>query len=293
MIQVEANAKINLTLDILGKRPDGYHEVAMVMQSVALSDMVFLEEGNEGIVLSLDTNEVPADASNLAYKAARLFLDEQGLTRGVRIHIQKRIPVAAGLAGGSTDAAAVLRGMDALLGTELAAPELARMGAIIGSDVPFCLTGGTMLATGRGEVLRRLPDMPAGWVVLAKPPESISTAWAYRTYDERPAAVHPDNAAMIAALADGLEAVARSVGNVLEAATIPSHPIIDDYKRCLTDNGALAALMSGSGPTVFALADSEETARKAARALQAAYPDAAAFVVPAVNGPGGIRRKDS
>ncbi len=293
MILVEAKAKINLTLDILGKRPDGYHEVAMVMQSVGLMDTIRLESGKDGISLSLDTGEVSADASNLAYQAARMFLDTHGIKQGVAIHIQKRIPVAAGLAGGSTDAAAVLRGMDALFGTGMTSLELGRLGAEIGSDVPFCLVGGTMLATGRGEILRRLPDMPGGGGVLAKPPERVSTAWAYRSYDERPSPAHPDNQAMIAALTDSLQAVAIQAVNVLEAAVLPAYPIIDEYKRCLIGHGALMALMSGSGPTVFALTESENLAHEAAQALKAEYPAAAVFVVPATSGPGTIRRQDS
>jgi len=293
MILVEANAKINLTLDILGKRPDGYHEVAMVMQSVGLSDLVRLEARDKEITLSLDSSEVPADASNLAYQAARVFMDCTGIKKGVAIQIEKRIPVAAGLAGGSADAAAVFRGMDSLFETKLSVSELARMGETIGSDIPFCVMGGTMLATGRGEILRRLPDIPEAWVVLAKPVESISTAWAYRTYDEKPAADHPDNQAMMAALKDDLDAVARHVGNVLETAAVPSYPVIEAYKRCLTANGALTAMMSGSGPTVFALADTEKNARGAAEALKNAYPAAAVFVVPAAHGPGMIRKMDS
>ena len=200
MISVEANAKINLTLDILGVRPDGYHEVKMVMQSVGLFDTIHLKKQPEGISLRLDTAELPADETNLAWKAARIFRDVYKIQSGVSISVEKRIPIAAGLAGGSTDAAGVLIGMNRLFETGLSAKALCSLGEKIGSDVPFCIEGGTMLATGRGELLRRLPDLPALSVVLAKPPVSVSTAWAYKTYDRIGAVIHPDTQAMLAAI---------------------------------------------------------------------------------------------
>lgn len=281
MVRVAANAKINLTLDILGRRTDGYHEVSMVMQSVGLSDAVCLSRRPRGIALRLDTPELPADETNLAWKAARLFLDERRIQDGVSIEIEKRIPVAAGLAGGSADAAGVLIGLNRLFGTALSAEALCALGARIGSDVPFCILGGTMLATGRGETLRRLPPMPSATVVLAKPPVGVSTAWAYRMYDRAGAARRPDTEAMLAALASGrVGGVAASLCNVLEAVTAEAHPVIGAYKRVLEANGALAGLMSGSGPTVFALAREESEAFRAADAVSRADPDAAVFVVP-------------
>lgn len=281
MVSVEANAKINLTLDILGVRSDGYHEVEMVMQSVGLFDTIRLEKQPEGISLRLDAAELPADETNLAWKAARIFLDVYKIQSGVSIYVEKRIPIAAGLAGGSTDAAGVLIGMNRLFETGLSANSLCELGQEIGSDVPFCVEGGTMLATGRGEILRRLPDLPAVSVVLAKPPVSVSTAWAYKTYDLIGSARHPDTKAMLAALSEkNPEKVACGLVNVLEDATMREHPIISAYKRILADNGAMASLMSGSGPTVFGLAKSRETAEKAAQSLSHAYPDAAVFVVP-------------
>jgi 4-diphosphocytidyl-2-C-methyl-D-erythritol kinase len=281
MVSVEANAKINLTLDILGVRSDGYHEVEMVMQSVGLFDTIRLEKQPEGISLRLDAAELPADETNLAWKAARIFLDVYKIQSGVSIAVEKRIPIAAGLAGGSTDAAGVLIGMNRLFETRLSANALCELGQKIGSDVPFCIEGGTMLATGRGEILRRLPDLPAVSVILAKPPVSVSTAWAYKTFDRIGSAHHPDTKAMLAALSEkNQEKVAHGLVNVLEEVTIREHPIIATYKRILTDNGALASLMSGSGPTVFGLAESRENAEKAAQALSRAYPDAAVFVAP-------------
>lgn len=278
---VEANAKINLTLDILGRRDDGYHEVAMVMQSVGLFDTLRMESVPEGIVLRLDTAALPADERNLAWRAARLFFDVHGLRCGVRIEIEKRIPIAAGLAGGSADAAAVLRGMDALFETRMSDADLSRLGAELGSDVPFCLHGGTMLATGRGEILTPLSPGLTAWVVLAKPPIEVSTAWAYRTFDEKVTAGRHRTPAMVRAIEEGkLAGIAARVGNDLEAVTEIAHPVIGAYKQILVNHGALVSLMSGSGPTVYALTHDEETAQEAAAALVAAHPEAAVFVVP-------------
>ena len=283
MVTIKANAKINLTLDILGKRRDGYHEVEMVMQSVALYDTVRMERKQAGISLQMDTKEILADETNLAWKAARLFFDVYKIQEGVFIEIKKRIPVAAGLAGGSADAAGVLIGMNRLFGKGLTEKDLCSLGEQIGSDVPFCIEGGTMLATGRGEILHRLPDLPPLFVVLAKPPVSVSTAWAYRNYDEAGALHHPDTKAMIAALSEGhVDNVASCLVNVLEEVTQKKYTIIETYKRLLMKNGAMASLMSGSGPTVFALAKTKTDADCAAAALTENYPDAAVFVVPTV-----------
>ena len=281
MVTVKANAKINLTLDILSKRLDGYHEVEMVMQSVGLFDTVRLERQQTGISLQMDTKELLADETNLAWKAARLFLDVYKIQDGVFIEIEKRIPIAAGLAGGSADAAGVLLGMNRLFGTGLSAKELCALGEQIGSDVPFCIEGGTMLATGRGEILRRLPDLPPLFVVLAKPPVSVSTAWAYKNYDKMGVLYHPDTKAMIAALSEGrVDNVASCLANVLEEVTQKEYTIIGAYKRVLMKNGAMASLMSGSGPTVFALAKTKTDADCAAAALAKNYPEATVLVVP-------------
>jgi 4-diphosphocytidyl-2-C-methyl-D-erythritol kinase len=210
-----------------------------------------------------------------------LFLDVYKIQEGVFIEIEKRIPVAAGLAGGSADAAGVLIGMNRLFEKGLTAKNLCSLGEQIGSDVPFCIEGGTMLATGRGEILRRLPDLPPMFVVLAKPPVSVSTAWAYRNYDENGALYHPDTKAMLVALSEGhVDKVASCLANVLEEVTQKKYSIIDAYKRVLMKNGAMASLMSGSGPTVFALVKTKADADCAAAALTKNYPDAAVFVVP-------------
>lgn len=283
MITIQANAKINLTLDILGMRPDGYHEVAMVMQSVGLFDTITLEKTSGGIELSLDRPGLEADERNLAWKAARLMLDTYDLKGGVKITLQKRIPIAAGLAGGSTDAAAVLRGMDELFALHLSGQELCHLGQSIGSDVPFCILGGTMLATGRGEVLKRLPDLPECYVVLAKPPIAVSTAWAYKNYDESGAEVHPDNEKIQQEIAaENLKGVSGLLCNVLESVTIKKYKEISHYKKLMLEYGALASMMSGSGPTVFALADREGRAREIADKMQQAT-DADVFVAKTVS----------
>ena len=268
MIMIKAYAKINLTLDILGQRPDGYHEGAMVMQSVGLYDTLQLEKAAKGIQLEIDVPGLAADASNLAWKAAQLVMDTYGIREGVRITLTKRIPMAAGLAGGSADAAAVLRGMDRLFALQCSEDELCSLGAKLGSDVPFCILGGTMLATGRGEQLRRLPDFPACSVVLAKPPISVSTAWAYQNYDAQGAEHHPDNGAMEKEIIAGnLKGASNLLCNVLESVTIKKHLEIEAYKKLMDENGALASMMSGSGPTVFALAPNLTEAKKLAASL--------------------------
>ncbi len=283
VITIKAYAKINLTLDILGKRPDGYHEVAMVMQSIGLYDTLQLGKTAEGIQLDIDVPGLAADASNLAWRAAQLVMDAYGIREGVHIVLNKRIPMAAGLAGGSADAAAVLRGMNELFSLGLDAAALCALGAKLGSDVPYCIQGGTMLATGRGELLRRLPDLPQCYVVLAKPPISVSTAWAYQNYDASGAENHPDNAAMEKEIVRGsLKGVSNLLCNVLESVTIKKYGQISRYKQLMMMEGALASMMSGSGPTVFALADSRESADRIAAAMEAAT-SAAVFSVQVVS----------
>ena len=269
MVTVEANAKINLTLDILGKRPDGFHEVAMVMQSIGLHDTLTMEKTDGEIALSINVPWLKADEKNLAWRAAELVRQEYGLKGGVRIDLVKRIPIAAGLAGGSADAAAVLKGMNELYNLQMSEARLCELGAKLGSDIPFCLMGGTMLATGRGEVLTRLADMPETWVVLAKPRISVSTAWAYQNYDEQGAEKHPDNEAIKKAIARGnRKAVAGLLCNVLESVTIKKYDVIADYKQMMLDKGAMASMMSGSGPTVFGLARNREQAEAIANVLR-------------------------
>ena len=282
VITIDGNAKINLTLDILGKRPDGYHEVAMVMQSIGLHDTIEMEKTDRNIMLEINVPWLRADEKNLAWRAAALIKEEYGLAGGVHMKLTKRIPVAAGLAGGSADAAAVLRGMNKLYGLDIHEKRLCELGARLGSDIPFCLLGGTMLATGRGERLVRLPDMPNTWVVLAKPRVSVSTAWAYQNYDEQGAEIHPDNEKIQQEIAGGnRKAIAGLLCNVLESVTIKRYDVISHYKKMMIEQGAMASMMSGSGPTVFGLAESREVAEKIASCLRK-NTDAYVFVTRTV-----------
>lgn len=265
---LSARAKINLALDVLHKRPDGYHEVAMVMQTVALADKVTLAAADE-ISVAADLADLDCGPANLAHRAAVLLREHCGVRQGVRIFLKKKIPLAAGLAGGSADAAAVLRGLNSLWRLGLAPSELAALGATLGSDVPFCLRGGTALATGRGELLAPLPPPPPAWVVLAKPPLAVSTAWVYGNFRVERVTMRPDITGMTACLDRGdLPGVAARLANVLETVTVAAHPEIAVLKTAMREHGAMASLMSGSGPTVFGLTDSREQAEKIAAALR-------------------------
>jgi 4-diphosphocytidyl-2-C-methyl-D-erythritol kinase len=251
----KAPAKINLSLDVLGKRPDGYHEVEMVMTTVDLADRLEIEElPRDEIVISSQNGHIPLDEKNLAYQAARLVKERCGIARGVRIRLEKRIPIAAGLAGGSSDAAAVLRGLNRLWGLGLGTDELCALGEAIGSDVPFCVAGGTAVARGRGERLEPIPPPPRCWVVLAKPPIHVSTADIYGRLDLSAIGERPDTQRMIAAIQSGdFAAMCRSLGNVLQEVTMRLHPEVRRIRDLMLRLGADGALMSGSGPTVFAL----------------------------------------
>lgn len=288
MVTVNANAKINLTLDILGKRPDGYHEVAMVMQEIMLHDTLTLEKYDSGIELSIELEgqegELAANETNLCWKAADL-LQRRYAAGGVKIHLVKRIPMAAGLAGGSADAAAVLKGINRLYELGLSEKTLCELGAELGSDIPFCIMGGTMLATGRGEMLERLPALPVTDVVLAKPAIGVSTAWAYQSYDAGYTGQHPDNEAMLQAIEAGdNRRAAALLCNVLESVTETKHEIISAYKKLMLENGAWASMMSGSGPTVFGLVGDEAAAEKMAAALSGYDSSAAVFVTKTAEG---------
>lgn len=283
MLTLSANAKINLTLDILGKRDDGYHEVAMVMQEISLHDTLSMAKASQGISLTIaiegQKGMLPADETNLCWKAADLVQKEYGLQDGVEIHLVKRIPMAAGLAGGSADAAAVLKGMNHLFRLGMTEERLCQLGARLGSDIPFCIMGGTMLATGRGEILTRLPRFPKASVVLAKPPVDVSTAWAYKSYDVGYEGLHPDNDAMQEAIAKGdFCKAADFMCNVLEGVTMARYDAIAAYKKLMLDYGAAASMMSGSGPTVFGLVRDKDVARQIADGLRKYDREASVFV---------------
>lgn len=270
----KAPAKINLTLDVLYKRPDHFHEVEMVMTTVDLADYVGLRplKKNE-IVIKTSDAFIPNDQRNLAYQAAYILMERFKITSGVEIELHKQIPVAAGLAGGSTDAAATLRGLNRLWGLKLSLEELAEIGAEIGSDIPFCLHGGTALATGRGEVLQSLQTPPNCWVILAKPAISVSTGNIYGNLklDEMS---HPNTQAMIEALeTENYEQMCATLENVLETVTLPMHPEVNSLKHQMKKFGADAVLMSGSGPTVFGLVKTEEKAQKVCNGLKGFCPE--------------------
>lgn len=269
-IRLKALAKINLGLDVTGCREDGYHLVRMIMQTVHLFDSIqMVKTENPGIQLTTNMRFLPADEHNLAYKAAKIIMEEFAVTQGIRIHIRKCIPVAAGLAGGSTDAAAVLYGMNQLFALKLTAKELAQRGLTIGADVPYCLMRGTALAEGIGEKLTRLPAVPRCPVVIAKPGISVSTAWVYQHLVLDAQTQHPDINSLLKDIRKGdLQQMASHMGNLLEDVTIKEYPVIAQIKDFLNRHGALNALMSGSGPTVFALFEQLEGARSAADALR-------------------------
>ncbi|KSU57821.1 4-diphosphocytidyl-2C-methyl-D-erythritol kinase [[Bacillus] enclensis] len=257
-LSVKAPAKINLSLDVLHKRPDGYHEVEMIMTTIDLADRIELTDLSEDTIKILSHNRfVPDDGRNLAYQAAQLLKDRLNIRKGVAISIDKVIPVAAGLAGGSSDAAATLKGLNQLWDLGLSLDELADLGAEIGSDVSFCVYGGTALATGRGEKIEHLPAPPNCWVILAKPTIGVSTADVYKNLNVQNIK-HPDTAAMISALNRGSYSdICSNLGNVLESVTLDLYPEVAQIKDQMERFGADAVLMSGSGPTVYGLVQYE------------------------------------
>lgn len=269
--QETAYAKINLGLDVLGARPDGYHEVSMIMQSVGLADTVTITE-NKACSISISSNypELSCGQDNLAYKAAALLAERYAVNPAICINLEKHIFLSAGLAGGSSDAAAVLRGLNSFWDLGLSYGKLEELAAFLGSDVPFCVRGGTALAEGRGEVLTALEDIPETIVVLAKPLNlEVSTAWVYKNYKNSASVERPCIKKLKAAVPEGLPALVSYMGNALESVTIPAYPIISDIKTAMLKAGADYALMSGSGPTVFALVKEEGKAKDILKALSA------------------------
>ncbi|PAK48791.1 4-(cytidine 5'-diphospho)-2-C-methyl-D-erythritol kinase [Paenibacillus sp. 7541] len=258
-IYEKAPAKINLMLDVLHKRPDGFHEVEMVMTMIDLADRLEMsEQPRDTIIITSQAGYIPLDEKNLAFQAARLIKERYDVRKGVHIHLDKKIPVAAGLAGGSSDAAATLRGLNRLWGLHIPEEELLTLGAELGSDVPFCVQGGTALATGRGEKLTPIPSPPQCWVIVAKPPINVSTAEVYGKLRADNVQHHPSAEAMIAALEQGsFRDMCASLGNVLEEVTLKMHPEVQQLKEGMLKLGADGALMSGSGPTVFGLVAKE------------------------------------
>lgn len=269
-IQLKALGKINLGLDVLGRRENGYHDVRMIMQTVYLYDEVTLEKRKEpGITVASNLVFLPTDESNIAFRAAKILLDEFGEKHGVSITLKKHIPVAAGMAGGSADAAAVLFGMNRLFGWKLSEKELMERGVTLGADVPYCIMRGTALAEGIGEKLTRLPAMPKCHVLIAKPPISVSTKMVYEKLDSSAIVDHPDIDGIIEGLrAKDVTRVAGSMGNVLESVTEKQYPVITQIKEEMLRGGAMNAMMSGSGPTVFGLFADPKSAHRAYEELR-------------------------
>ena len=271
---VLARAKLNLTLDVLGKRPDGYHDLKMVMQSVALADTLTVETGTgEGLEVRTDLSFLPNNEKNLAAAAALAFQTVTGRDLGgVAIAIEKRIPVCAGMAGGSSDAAAVLRGLRRLYAPEMPVAASCRIGEKVGSDVPYCVFGGTALAEGRGEVLTRLAPMPACWAVVCKPPLPVSTPELFGRVREKKLTCHPDTKGVIQSLQQGdLPGVFHRIYNVFESILPEKYGEVFTIKNRLLDLGAASACMTGSGPTVFGLFSERDKAEQAVSLLQADY----------------------
>lgn len=251
---VRAYAKINLGLDVLGRLPNGYHQVSMIMQSISLWDELTFRKAPRDIRITSDSRELPLGRDNLIYRAAALMLEKCGISSGVRIHLRKNIPIAAGMAGGSTDAAAALKGICRLFGLEISPEQLREWGLGIGADVPYCLMGGTALAEGIGEKLTALPPLPECLILVATPRISVSTRYVYEHLDAQETLSHPDIRGMAEAVRKGsLPDVLSRMGNVLETVTIPEHPVIGSLKDRLLALGAAGSLMSGSGPTVFGI----------------------------------------
>lgn len=254
IIRRKAYAKINLGLDVIRRREDGYHEVKMIMQNIGIHDELTFQKQAEGITLKIDCIDLPTDGNNLIYKTAKLIKEEYGITEGVCINLKKRIPIAAGLAGGSTDAAAVFKGMNELFGLGMTEEKMCELGVRIGADVPYCIMGGTAIAEGIGEKLTPLPDAPNAVVLIAKPDINVSTKDVYQNLNVPELKVHPDIDGMTKAIIrHDLDGVIERMDNVLESVTVRMYPVIDEIKDFMKEHGALRAMMSGSGPTVFGI----------------------------------------
>jgi 4-diphosphocytidyl-2-C-methyl-D-erythritol kinase len=270
-IKLKALAKINLGLDVVRRREDGYHEVRMVMQTIHLYDQLLIQKSETpGIQIHSNLSFLPVNENNLVYKAGKLLMDEFDIHTGVSVELNKRIPVAAGMAGGSTDAAAMLYGMNQLFGLKLKRKDLMERGVQIGADVPYCIMRGTALAEGIGEKLSSLPPMVKCPVLIAKPAVSVSTKFVYQNLKLNEQTPHPDIDALITDIRNSdLDNICADMGNVLETVTISNYPVIAQIKEQMLKSGAKASMMSGSGPTVFGLFGDEETARRARAEMKA------------------------
>lgn len=270
-IELKAYGKINLGLDVIRKRPDGYHDLDMIMQAVGVYDDIIITKTDTpgDITVKTDTMVLSNGKDNLAYMAAKMLLDEFNISQGISIEIHKRIPIAGGMAGGSADCAATLKGINQMFGLGLSREDLMERGVKLGADVPYCVLGGTAVARGIGEILTPLPTPPKCHVVIAKPPVSVSTAYVYGHIRPDEIEKRPDIEGIISAIKNGnLYTMASLLYNVMEDVTAPEYPIIKDIKEVMINGGALNSIMSGSGPTVFGLFDDKEKAQKVAEDLE-------------------------
>lgn len=284
-INLKSRAKINLSLDVVGKRPDGYHEVEMIMQQINLYDNISISERDDNeIKIFTNCEYIPTNPSNIAYKAADNLRKTLSIYKGVNIYIDKRIPVAAGLAGGSANAAAVLKGLNKLWDLKLSQKELMDIGINIGADVPFCILGGTALAQGIGEKLTPIKsNIKNTWIVLAKPPISVSTGEVYRQLDLSKIINKPNTARLVDSIEKGnIYGISDSMRNVLETVTEAKHPIISEIKRKMMEYNCLVSMMSGSGPTVFGICKNYEKAKSAYEHLSLFYKQT--YMIQTYNG---------
>ncbi|MBQ9519808.1 MAG: 4-(cytidine 5'-diphospho)-2-C-methyl-D-erythritol kinase [Firmicutes bacterium] len=272
-INTVARAKINIALDVVGKREDGYHDLRMIMQTVNLCDSIVIEKSREkGIRLKSNLSWLPCDERNLVYRAADEMIKLCGIKSGVDIDLKKRIPAAAGLAGGSADCAAALVGMRSLFGVTLPNEELMKIGEKLGADVPFCIMRGTAIAEGKGEILTPLPPFPDTFVLLAKPPINVSTPLVFKEYSDSVVTERPDIEKLTGFIKSGdLDGICGAMCNVLESVTIKNYPVISDIKQAMLDMGARGSMMSGSGPTVFGFYDSYEQGIAALKKIRSEY----------------------
>ena len=275
-ITLKSRAKINLSIDVLGKRQDGYHLVEMIMQTIDLYDLIEInEKDNDQITIKSTSDEIPLDCNNLVYKAANLIKKTFNINKGVEIHIKKNIPVAAGMAGGSSNAAAVLVGLNKLWNLNLSNQQLEKIGLKLGADVPFCINGGAVLASGIGEELTPIKGLTKDVCILVcKPDLFVSTKEVYECIDSKDIDKRPNNKFLIECLKnEDTRQLAENMFNVLEGVTMDKHPVIQQIKDIMTNNRALGAMMSGSGPTTFGIFENMETAKKAYEKAKADFPD--------------------
>ncbi|MFD3158288.1 4-(cytidine 5'-diphospho)-2-C-methyl-D-erythritol kinase [Haloimpatiens sp. FM7330] len=273
-MQVKAYAKVNISLDIVGKREDGYHLLKMIMQNIDLYDVINVKKRLEGIKITCNKKFVPVDERNIAYKAAKLFLDTYNIKYGVDIHINKNIPIAAGLAGGSTDGAAVLKCMRRLFDVNVSDEELMQLGVKIGADIPYCIMGGTALCEGIGEKVKSLKSFKDKILVLVKPSFGVSTKEVYKAFDINKLYKHPKTKEIIKSMEkDDLLFVSKNMKNVLENITIKKYPVIKGIKQTMINMGALGSLMSGSGPSVFGFFEDMLTAQRCYEFLKRNYKE--------------------